>query len=291
MRTPPPPVFLLGSMFSVQFGSAFADKLFAQAGPAGTVLMRLGLSALILIVAVRPRLRGRTRADLYAVAAYGLVLGTMNWTFYEALHRLPLGVAVTIEFTGPLVVAAVGSRRLLDGLWVLLAAAGVLLLAFGGSHHGVTTAGVLLALGAGACWAGYILTSKRVGTTFSTMDGLSIALCFGTLVALPAGIVEGGSALGRPSVLLGGLAVAVLSSIVPYSLELTALRRISGATFGLLMSLSPAVAALAGVVTLGQHLSTVLLVALALVVVASIGTTLSSRSGVAAAVGADLPVP
>jgi inner membrane transporter RhtA len=265
-------------MFSVQFGSAFATKLFHQAGPGGTVLLRLGLSALILAISVRPRVRRRTRADLYAVAAYGLILGTMNWTFYEALNRLPLGVAVTIEFTGPLVVAAAGSRRLLDGLWVLLAAAGVLLLALRGNHHGVTTAGVLLALGAGACWAGYILTSKRVGTTFSTMDGLSIALCFGTLVALPAGIVEGGTALGRPSVLLGGLGIALLSSIIPYSLELTALRRLRAATFGLLMSLSPAVAALAGVITLGQHLSGVLLAALGLVVVASVGTSLTSRS-------------
>ena len=260
----------------MQFGSAFADKLFAQAGPAGTVLMRLGLSALIMMAVVRPSLR-RSRADVYAVAAYGLVLGTMNWTFYEALHRLPLGVAVTIEFTGPLVVAAVGSRRLLDGLWVLLAAAGVLLLALAGSHHGVTRVGVLLALVAGTCWAGYIVTSKRVGLTFSTRDGLAMALCFGTLVALPAGIIEGGSALGRPSVLAGGLGVALLSSIIPYSLELTALRRLSAATFGLLMSLSPAVAALAGVITLGQHLSAILLVALVLVVTASIGTTLSSR--------------
>jgi inner membrane transporter RhtA len=239
--------------------------------------MRLGLSALILIVAVRPKLRGRTRMDLYNVAAYGLVLGTMNWTFYEAIDRLPLGVAVTIEFTGPLVVAALGSRRLVDGVWVVLAALGVLLLAFAGSHHGVTRVGVLLALIAGACWAGYIFTSKRVGTTFSTMDGLSIALCFGTLVALPAGIIEGGTALGRPSVLAGGLAVALMSSIIPYSLELTALRRISAATFGLLMSLSPAVAALAGVITLGQHLSAILLVALVLVVVASVGTSLTSR--------------
>jgi inner membrane transporter RhtA len=174
---------------------------------------------------------------------------------------------------------------------VLLAAAGVLLLAFGGSHHGVTKLGILLALAAGACWAGYIVTSKRVGTTFTTMDGLSIALCFGTLVALPAGIIEGGSALGRPSVLAGGLGIALLSSIIPYSLELTALRRITAATFGLLMSLSPAVAALAGVVTLGQHLSAVLLVALALVVVASVGTSVSGRTGFAPDPDEDIALP
>ena len=288
MRTPPPQLLLLGSMFSVQFGSAFADKLFDQAGPAGTVLMRLGLSALIMMVVVRPSIRTRSRADLRNVIAYGLVLGTMNWTFYEALDRLPLGVAVTIEFTGPLVVAAVGSRRLLDGVWVLLAAAGVLMLAFAGNHHGVTRVGVLLALLAGACWAGYIVTSKRVGTTFSTRDGLALALCCGTLVALPAGIIEGGSALGRPSVLAGGLGVALLSSIIPYSLELTALRRLSAAAFGLLMSLSPAVAALAGVITLGQHLSAILLIALALVVAASVGTSVSSRRSPLAE--ADVPI-
>jgi inner membrane transporter RhtA len=277
VRPVPPQVLLLGSIASVQFGAAFADTLFPKAGPGGVVLLRLALSALILTGIARPTLRGRTRADLTAVLAYGLILGSMNWSFYESLDRLPLGVAVTIEFTGPLAVAVAGSRRLLDLLWVALAAAGVALLALRGDRHGVTALGVVLALVAGICWAGYILISKRVGAAFTTLDGLSIALCIGTLVALPAGISEGGAALGRPSVLAGGLAVAVLSSALPYSLELIALRRLTAAAFGLLMSLEPAVAALAGVLVLAQPVTSVLLVALVMVVVASAGTTLVHR--------------
>jgi inner membrane transporter RhtA len=277
VRPVPPQVLLLGSIASVQFGAAFADTLFPKAGPGGVVLLRLALSALILTGIARPTLRGRTRADLTAVLAYGLILGSMNWSFYESLDRLPLGVAVTIEFTGPLAVAVAGSRRLLDLLWVALAAAGVALLALRGDRHGVTALGVVLALVAGICWAGYILISKRVGAAFTTLDGLSIALCIGTLVALPAGISEGGAALGRPSVLAGGLAVAVLSSALPYSLELIALRRLTAAAFGLLMSLEPAVAALAGVLVLAQPVTSVLLIALVMVVVASAGTTLVHR--------------
>ncbi|MDT4934963.1 MAG: inner rane transporter RhtA, partial [Pseudonocardiales bacterium] len=141
MRTPPPQLLLLGSIASVQFGSAFAAKLFAQAGPGGVVLLRLGLSAALLLAISRPSLRGRTRADLAAALAFGLVLGSMNWSFYEALDRLPLGVAVTIEFLGPLAVAVAGSRRALDLIWVVLAAGGVALLALRGNHHGITALG------------------------------------------------------------------------------------------------------------------------------------------------------
>jgi inner membrane transporter RhtA len=273
----PPQVLLLGSIGSVQFGAAFANKLFDQAGPAGVVLLRLLLSALILTVAVRPSLRGRTRSDLIAVLTYGLILGTMNWSFYESLARLPIGVAVTIEFVGPLGVAIAGSRRPLDVLWVALAAGGVVLLTFRGDSEDISALGVLFALIAGGCWAGYILTSQRVGKTFAQLDGLAIALCIGTVVVIPAGIVQGGSALLRPSVIAGGLAVALLSSIIPYSLELTALRRLSAATFGLLMSLEPAVAAVAGIVVLGQDLHTVTVIAIVMVVIASAGTTLATR--------------
>jgi inner membrane transporter RhtA len=277
VRPVPPQVLLLGGIASVQFGAAFANKLFAQAGPAGTVLLRLVLSALMLTIAVRPSLRGRTRSDLRAVVAYGLILGTMNWSFYEAIDRLPLGVAVTIEFTGPLAVAIAGSRRALDGLWALLAGGGVVLLALRGESQDISPAGVLLALVAGACWAGYILTSKRVGSTFAQLDGLAIALCIGAVVVLPAGLAQGGSALLRPTVVLGGLAVAILSSILPYSFELIALRRITAATFGILMSLEPAVAALAGVILLGQELHPVTVVAIVMVVLASVGTTVAAR--------------
>lgn len=289
MRTPPPQLLILGSIASVQFGSAFAAKLFDQAGPGGMVLLRLALSAGILLGISRPSLRGRTRADIAAAVAFGVVLGGMNWSFYEALDRLPLGVAVTIEFVGPLAVAVAGSRRLLDLLWVALAAGGVLLLALHGDHAHIRPLGVLLALVAGACWAAYILLSKRVGASFAALDGLAIALAVGSILVLPAGIVEGGSALGRPAVLAGGLLVALLSSLVPYSLEITALRRLSAAAFGLLMSLEPVGAAIAGVIVLSQAITTTLLVAMAMVVVASVGTTVAGRSAVLTV--ADEPQP
>jgi inner membrane transporter RhtA len=268
---------VLGGIGSVQFGSAFADTLFDDAGPGGVVLLRLALSAVILLAVARPSLRGRTRIDIAAAIAFGLILGGMNWSFYEALHRLPLGVAVTIEFTGPLVVAVAGSRRLLDVIWVLLAAGGVALLASRGSHEGVHALGVVLALVAATCWAFYILLSQRVGAVFARLDGLAIALGVGALVVIPAGVVEGGGALGQPHVLGGGLGVALLSSLVPYSLELMALRRLTAYRFGLLMSLQPAMAALAGLIVLGQHLTVVLFAALTMVVAASVGNTVMAR--------------
>jgi inner membrane transporter RhtA len=289
VRTPPPQVLLLGSIASVQFGSAFASKLFAQAGPGGVVMLRLLLSAAMLLAVSRPSLRGRSRADLRAAVAFGLVLGAMNWSFYEALDRLPLGVAVTIEFLGPLVVAVAGSRRLLDLAWVALAGAGVALLAVRGDHRHISTLGVTLALVAGTCWAAYILLSKRVGASFASLDGLAIALGVGTLLVVPAGVIEGGGALVRPGVLAGGLAVALLSSLIPYSLEIMALRRLSAAAFGLLMSLEPAVAALAGVIVLSQPLTGILLAAVIMVVTASIGTTVAGRNAVARAGDAARP--
>lgn len=277
MRTAPPELLVLGGIGSVQFGSAFADTLFPQAGPGGVVLLRLLLSAAILLAFARPSVRGRSRGDLVSALAFGLVLAGMNWSFYEALNRLPLGVAVTIEFTGPLLVAVAGSRRVLDLVWAALATGGVVLLALRGGHHGVHAVGVLLALVAASCWAGYILLSQRVGAAFAQLDGLAIALGVGTFLVLPAGIVEGGSALLRPSVLAGGLGVALLSSLIPYSLEITALRRLAAYRFGLLMSLEPAVAALAGVLVLGQALTSILAIALVMVVGASVGTTVTSR--------------
>jgi inner membrane transporter RhtA len=283
VRAAPPQLLLLGSIASVQFGAAFADRLFPQAGPAGVVLLRVLLAAVVLIAFARPRVRGVSRADAVPVLAFGLILGVMNWSFYEALARLPLGVAVTIEFIGPLGLAVAGSRRLIDLVWVALAGGGVGLLALRGRHEGIHSLGIVLALAAAVCWACYILLSKRVGRSFPALDGLALALAIGWLVVLPAGIVQGGAALLRPSVLAGGFAVALLSSLIPYSLELVALRRLSASTFGLLMSLEPAMAALAGVIVLSQPLSAVLLLAVGMVVVASVGTTLSGRGAAAAA--------
>jgi inner membrane transporter RhtA len=275
----PPQLLLLVGIISVQFGAAFANTLFGEAGPAGVVLMRLVFASLVLLAFTRPRLAGRSRRDLLAVAGFGVVLACMNWSFYESLNRLPLGPAVTVEFIGPLAVAVAGSRRLLDLLWVALAGGGVALLALGGSHGGLDPFGLLLAALAGALWAAYILLSQRVGSSSAGLDGLALALALGALVMLPAGVVQGGSALLRPDVLLGGLGVAVLSTLVPYSLELIALRRLAAAAFGLLMSLEPAVAAMAGVLVLDQQLMLRTAVAIVMVVVASAGTTIdASRS-------------
>jgi inner membrane transporter RhtA len=284
-----PELLVLGGIASVQFGAAFANKLFDEAGPAGVALVRLALSAIILLAVARPTLRGYGRSDVVAVVAFGVVLGVMNWSFYESLHRLPLGVAVTIEFTGPLAVAVSGSRRALDLLWVLLAGGGVALLALRGSHHGVHAVGILLALAAATCWAAYIPLSKRVGASFAALDGLAIAMAIGTLVVIPAGVVEGGSAVVRPTVLAVGLGIALLSSVLPYSLELIALRRLTAARFGLLMCLEPAVAALAGVIVLGQALTGILAIALVMVVAASAGATIAGRGAVGSVAGEPQP--
>ena len=289
MRPAPPELLVLSGITSVQFGAAIAIKLFDEAGPGGVVLLRLALAAIILLAVARPSVRGYGRADVAAVVAFGLIFGLMNWSFYESLQRLPLGVAVTIEFTGPLAVAVAGSRRALDLLWVLLAGGGVVLLSLRGSQHGVHALGILLALAAAACWAAYILLSKRVGATFAKLDGLAIALAIGTLVVIPVGIVEGGSAVVRPSVVGSALGVALLSSVIPYSVELMALRHLSAARFGLLMCLEPAVAALAGVVVLGQALTGVLAIALVMVVAASAGATIAGRGAVGSVAGEPQP--
>jgi inner membrane transporter RhtA len=208
--------------------------------------------------------------------AYGLVLAAMNATFYEALSRIPLGIAVTIEFVGPLGLAVAGSRRPLDLAWVALATAGVVLLTAPGGGH-VQVLGIALALLAGVCWAAYILLAQRVGAIFPGASGLTIALVVGSLVLVPFGVVSGGGALLRPDVLGRGAAVALLSSALPYSLELAALRRMRASVFSVLMSLEPAVAALSGLVFLGQSLQPREWVAIVCVVVASVGATRRRR--------------
>ncbi|MGR6963190.1 EamA family transporter [Geodermatophilus sp. URMC 61] len=265
---------VLGGILSVQFGGALAATMFDRAGPAGMVTLRLCGAALVLMLLVRPRWRGRSRADWAVIAAFGILLAAMNGLFYEALARMPIGAAVTVEFLGPLGLAAVLSRRLQHLGWVLMAAAGVFLLGYG-SLTGLDPAGVVLALGAGACWAGYILLSAETGRRTTGLDGLALASGAAALMVLPIGVTSAGSALVAPDVLLVGLAVALLSSVVPYALELTALRALASRVFGVLMSLEPAAAALAGLVVLGQVLTPVQLLAVALVVVASVGAARS----------------
>ncbi|GAC1342747.1 MAG: EamA family transporter [Candidatus Dormibacteria bacterium] len=270
----PPEGLVLIGIVSVQVGAATAKSLFSQLGPAGVTLLRLAIAALVLLAIWRPSRRGLTPARLGLVAAFGATLGVMNLGFYEALQRIPLGAAVTIEFVGPLGVAVAGSRRRLDALWVVLAAGGILLLAERGS--GVNLAGALLALLAGTAWAAYILLAARVGAEFPGGGGLALAMSAGTLVVLPFGLAGGGHALLIPHLLLAGAGVAILSSVVPYSLELQALRRMPPRVFGVLMSLEPAVAAVAGLVVLGERLVLRACAAILLVVVACIGSTATS---------------
>jgi inner membrane transporter RhtA len=272
----PPPALVLAGIVSVQVGASLAKQLFPLAGAVGVVSLRLVFAAVILLVAWRPSLRMTKQAWL-VVAMFGTVLGVMNVAFYEAINRIPLGVAVTIEFLGPLALALAGSRRWLDGLWALLAAGGVVLLTDGGGH--VAWSGVLFALAAAACWACYILLSAKLGAQTSGGGGLAIAMAIGGLLVAPFGIASAGTALLRPEVLAAGLGVALLSSVVPYSVELEALRTIPPRVFGVLMSLEPAVAALAGLVVLSQSLHPVQWIAVCLVVGASVGATRTNRPG------------
>ena len=264
---------VLAAAASLQVGAAFAVTLFDDLGPSGAAFLRLAFAAVVLWAIWRPRLAG----DLRLPAAFGVALGLMNWCIYEAMDRIPLGVAVTIEFAGPLLVAVLGSRRPLDGLWIALAAAGILLLADPGGGS-VDAAGVGFALAAAACWMAYIHLSQRTGAAFPGGSGLALAMAVGALVVLPAGVLGAGGSLGAPDLLGAALVVALASSVLPYSLELEALRRLPAAVFGVLMSLEPAVAALAGFVVLGQALGARELAAIAMVVVASAGAaSLSHR--------------
>jgi inner membrane transporter RhtA len=266
----PPTLLVLGGIASVQFGAAFAKTLFDDVGPAGTVFLRVAFAAAILMAAWRPALRGRTGVDWRLILAFGFVLVAMNLSYYESLDRIPLGVAVTFEFVGPLGVAIAGSRSRLDALWVVLAAAGILLLSdFGGG--GLDGLGVAFALLAGCFWAAYILLSARVGRSLPGGQGLALAMAAGTVMLAPVGVGQGGAGLLSPEVLGIGLAVAVLSSAIPYSLELEALRRMPAGVFGVLMSLEPGAAALAGFLVLGQDLVAREIVAIGLVVAASAG--------------------
>ena len=271
----PPTSLVLLSIFSVQLGAAVAKGLFDQLGPGGTVFLRVGFAGLVLLLLWRPSVRGHARSDYLVAILFGLTLAAMNFAFYQALDRIPLGVAVTLEFVGPLGVAVTGSRRVLDLLWVVLAAAGIVLLApldvLGGTD--LDPVGVALALLAGFFWASYILLSARTGSIFPGGTGLVIALCIGAVALVPVGIVGGGAALLDPGLLLAGFAVAMLSSVVPYSLELEALRKLPARVFGVLMSLEPAVAALVGFVILGERLGPRALAAVLFVTVAAVGAS------------------
>jgi inner membrane transporter RhtA len=270
-----------------EVGAAFAVLLFPSVGALGMVALRLTFSALILLAIARPSLRGRDRGDWMTVVLFGVALAVMNGLFYEALARIPLGAAVTIEVLGPLILSVATSRRASSWLWAVLAFIGVFLLGQG-SFGELDPVGVLFAAGAGASWAGYILLSSRTGSRFERLDGLALAMAVGAVLTLPLGLAAAGPAIVRPDILLLGAAVAILSSTIPYALELFALRRIPSSTFAILMSLAPAIAALAGVVLLAQHISIVGVVAIALVVTASIGAVRSAPPGATPVARADV---
>ncbi len=275
----PAPVLVLTAIVSVQIGSAVAKTLFDDLGAAGVTLLRLGLAALLLLVVLRPRVRAWTRAQWEAAVLLGVAMAGMNLVFYLSLRTVPLGVAVTVEFLGPLLLAVAQTRRALDLLWALLAACGVGLLG-ADPGDGVALGGLVLAFVAGLFWAGYILASARVGRVLPGVDGLAIALAVAALLVLPFGLDGASAVLDRPVLLLAGLAVALLSSVLSYGLELSALRRIPTRVFGVLMSMEPAAAAVAGLVVLGQALGAREVVALALVSLASGGVTLARRDPV-----------
>jgi inner membrane transporter RhtA len=278
-RRIPSPLLVLAAIVSVQFGGAMAATLIPFVGVFGSVTLRLTIAATILLVFARPRLRGRTTTDWLVVGGFGAILAMMNLFFYGALARIPIGVAVTVEFIGPMVLATVLSHRRKDLLAVAGAAVGVVLIS------GITTtawaeidlAGLGLALAAGAAWAGYIVFSARTGARFAQLDGLAIAMTIAAVLVAPTGVLTAGQALWTPDALWRGAAIAVMSSVLPYSLELIALRRLAAHVFGILLSLEPAVAALAGLFVLGQQLSPPQLAGMTCVIAAS-GLVMSRRS-------------
>ncbi|MEU3523714.1 EamA family transporter [Streptomyces sp. NPDC038707] len=261
---------VLAGGISVQFGGALAVTLMPRAGALGVVTLRLLAAAIVLLLVCRPRLRGHSRSDWGTVIAFGVAMGAMNGLFYEAVDRIPLGPAVTLEVLGPLALSVLASRRALNALWAGLALAGVFLLG-GGGFGDLDPLGVAFALGAGAMWATYIVFSARTGRRFPQADGLALAMAVAALLFLPLGIADAGTRLLDPTTIALGSAVALLSSVLPYTLELLALRRLPASTFAILMSLEPAIAATAGFLVLGQSLAPAEAAAIALVIAASIG--------------------
>ncbi len=258
-------------ILSVQLGSALATTIFDELGPGGAVFLRTIFAAVVLIAIWRPTREALAGRALREVLLFGFVLAGMNLCFFTALDRLPLGIAVTLEFVGPLAVAVAGSRKRSDLVFAALAAAGILLLAPSLGSGELDAVGVFFALLAGAFWGCYILLSARVGRGPTGRGGLSVAMVFGSALLLPVGLADGGGELLDPHLLVAGFGVAMLSSAIPYTTELEALRRLPAKTFGVLLSLEPAAAAVIGLIALDQELPARELVAIALVVVASGG--------------------
>ncbi|MFI1013406.1 EamA family transporter [Streptomyces sp. NPDC020965] len=269
---------VVAGALSVQFGASVAVLLMPRAGAFGVVTLRLVLAALVLLIICRPKLRGHSRADWGTVVAFGAAMAAMNILFYQAVDRIPLGAAVTLEVLGPLALSVIVSRRLVNLVWAGLALVGVVLLS-GGGFDRLDPVGALYALAAGVMWAAYIVFSARTGRRFPQADGLALAMVVAALLSLPLGLAESASKLIEPSILGLGLAVALMSSVLPYTLELLALRRLPSSTFAVLMSLEPAVAAAAGFLVLSQALSVTDALAIACVIAASVGAVRTQIAG------------
>jgi len=281
MSTLLPIAFVLAAMASVQMGASIAKTMFPAVGPVGMVAVRIALGTIVLCLLMRPWRARITAGTWRPLAVYGVTLGVMNLFYYLSLSRVPLGIAVAIEFTGPLAVAVFSSRRLLDFCWILLAAAGLLLLLpVARVGVGIDPLGGLFALAAGACWALYIIYGQRAGANHGTQT-VALGSIISAFMVVPIGLIARGTTLLAPSILLPGLAVGILSTALPYTLEMYALTRLPARTFGILMSIEPAFGALLGVVYLHEWLTTIQWTAIALVIVASIGATASARQTIA----------
>ncbi|MFH7019160.1 EamA family transporter [Flavobacterium sp. FlaQc-47] len=272
-----PPIYaVLLAIISVQCGAAIAKSLFPTIGAAGTASIRIGVSAIILLIAYRPNLKAITREQWKIVVPYGLSLGAMNLIFYLAIERIPIGLAVTLEFIGPLLVAIVGSKRLIDYCWVLLAAIGIALIA-PWTNNRVDIIGVAFALLAGALWAAYIILGGKISKIMNGGEAVSTGMLFAALLILPFGFYENGLANLTPKLFGMGIALALLSSAIPFTLEMKALGQLPPRTFSILMSLEPAAASICAFIFLQEHLSFYEILAVVCVVIASAGSTLTAK--------------
>ncbi|WP_343623938.1 DMT family transporter [Flavobacterium lindanitolerans] len=275
INIPPIPAVLL-AIISVQSGAAIAKTLFPSIGAAGTASLRIGISALILMAVYRPKLTKLTKEQWKFVIPYGLCLGAMNLVFYFAIERIPIGLAVTLEFIGPLMVAVLGSKRVVDFLWVLLAAAGIVLIA-PWTTNGVDILGAALATLAGAFWAAYIVLGGKISQKMDGNEAVATGMLLAACLVVPFGIFGGGLEGLTPKFLGMGIALALLSSAIPFTLEMKALGRLPARTFSILMSLEPAAAAICAFIFLQEYLSFNEILAVVFVVAASAGSTITSR--------------
>lgn len=272
-----PLLAVFGSVVALGIGTSFAKQLFPQVGSLGTSALRVGFSALILLLLWRPWRWPLSRADAKNLLRYGVALGCMNLMFYQSLQSIPFGVAVAIEFSGPLAVAFFTSRRRIDYLWIALAAAGLgLLLPLGHDVTSLDPVGVGFALGAAVCWASYIVFGKRVGHLHAG-HSVALGLTMAAITVVPFGVWHAGSALLDPGILLFGLGVAAVSSAIPISLEMVALQRLTPAAFGVMASMEPAVAALLGLLVLSEQLTGLQWLAIVLVMCAAAGSAATAK--------------